>query len=629
VSWSERNQQWLVDEIRWLAECIEGRSSPREVSDAEGFTPALTRLVELFGLSAFERNVLLLAAGIEIDSRLRRSVASVSERAPPRASFSLALARLPDAHWDAMSTRAPLRYWNLLTPEPGASLTDAFLRIDERILHYLTGVSSEDETLEGVVRRLEVTGDPRALPDRWIERLGAALLAEGAPVLIVLDRAGGVQPGEDRMTAAASLARLGLDALFVRAHDLPSEARELAGIARHLDRESALSRAVPVIDLDALCDARADHEARAAGLLGELRSGVLVLGQPSRELLAALPERMALRLTLPAADSTRLADAQDAPTARALRRAMHQFNLSGAALETALASLDPGDDARDEAAVDRGIWNALRVAARGGLDTLAQRISSDARFDDLVLPPAQLNALRDITHHVRHRDLVFVEWGFSERSARGLGLCALFAGDSGTGKTLAAESIANEVGLDLYRIDLATVVSKYIGETEKNLRRLFEAAEASGAVLLFDEADALFGKRSEVKDSHDRYANIEVAYLLQRIEAYRGLAILTTNMKSALDRAFLRRIRFVVQFPFPDPAAREEIWRRQVPARAPVSGIDFRALGRLQLAGGNIRSIVLSAAFRAADQGRAIDQELLMDAARAEFAKLERGFAEV
>ena len=142
---------------------------------------------------------------------------------------------------------------------------------------------------------------------------------------------------------------------------------------------------------------------------------------------------------------------------------------------------------------------------------------------------------------------------------------ALFAGESGTGKTLAAEAIANEVDLDLYRIDLATLVSKYIGETEKNLKRLFDAAEASGAVLLFDEADALFGKRSEVKDSHDRYANIEVAYLLQRIEAYRGLAILTTNMKSALDRAFLRRIRFVVSFPFPDAAAREQIWRRQFP----------------------------------------------------------------
>jgi SpoVK/Ycf46/Vps4 family AAA+-type ATPase len=170
------------------------------------------------------------------------------------------------------------------------------------------------------------------------------------------------------------------------------------------------------------------------------------------------------------------------------------------------------------------------------------------------------------------------------------------------------------------------VVSKYIGETEKNLKRLFDAAESSGAVLLFDEADALFGKRSEVKDSHDRYANIEVAYLLQRVEAYRGLAVLTTNVKSALDRAFLRRIRFVVNFPFPDAAARERIWRLQFPPRAPLGAIDFAALARLNLAGGNIRSIALNAAFKAADAGGAIDQAVLMAAARAEFAKLERSF---
>jgi SpoVK/Ycf46/Vps4 family AAA+-type ATPase len=223
---------------------------------------------------------------------------------------------------------------------------------------------------------------------------------------------------------------------------------------------------------------------------------------------------------------------------------------------------------------------------------------------------------------------VHVDWGFGAGSGRGLGIAALFAGDSGTGKTFAAEALANAAGLDLYRIDLATVVSKYIGETEKNLQRVFDAAEASGAVLLFDEADALFGKRSEVKDSHDRYANIEVAYLLQRIEAYRGLAILTTNLKSAIDRAFLRRLRFVVQFPFPDDAARAAIWRRQFPPRAPLGEIDVAALARLQLAGGHIRSVALNAAFRAAEAGTPIGHRLLLDAARTEFAKLERGLRE-
>ena len=219
---------------------------------------------------------------------------------------------------------------------------------------------------------------------------------------------------------------------------------------------------------------------------------------------------------------------------------------------------------------------------------------------------------------------MYEDWGFGHGQARGLGIAALFAGESGTGKTMAAEAIAHAARLDLYRIDLSSVVSKYIGETEKNLARLFDAAEASGAILLFDEADALFGKRSDVKDSHDRYANIEVAYLLQRIESYRGLAILTTNMKNALDRAFLRRLRFIVQFPFPDAQAREQIWQRQFPRHAPLGRIDFPALARLQLTGGSIRSVAIQAAFRAADAGRAIDHGLVIEAAQVEHAKLER-----
>ena len=193
---------------------------------------------------------------------------------------------------------------------------------------------------------------------------------------------------------------------------------------------------------------------------------------------------------------------------------------------------------------------------------------------------------------------------------------------------MAAEVLARELRLDLYRIDLSAVVSKYIGETEKNLRRVFDAAEQGGAILLFDEADALFGKRSEVKDSHDRYANIEVGYLLQRMEAYRGLAILTTNLKSALDPSFLRRIRFVVQFPRPDAAARREIWRRIFPDPAPVEGLDVDALARLDVTCGAIRNIALRAAFLAADAGAPIGMAHLAEAARSECAKLERPVAE-
>ena len=270
------------------------------------------------------------------------------------------------------------------------------------------------------------------------------------------------------------------------------------------------------------------------------------------------------------------------------------------------------------------LWDACRAQSRPRLDELAHRIASAASWDDLVLPELQRQTLRDVVVQVRHRAQVYEQWGFAAKSSRGLGISALFAGASGTGKTLAAEVLANELRLDLYRIDLSQVVSKYIGETEKNLRRVFDAAEDGGAVLLFDEADALFGKRSEVKDSHDRYANIEVSYLLQRMEAYRGLAILTSNMKDALDTAFLRRIRFIVTFPFPDGVQRAEIWRRIFPAATPTDGVDVTRLARLNVTGGNIRNIALNAAFLAADAGEPVRMPHLLRAAQIEYAKLEK-----
>jgi SpoVK/Ycf46/Vps4 family AAA+-type ATPase len=274
------------------------------------------------------------------------------------------------------------------------------------------------------------------------------------------------------------------------------------------------------------------------------------------------------------------------------------------------------------------VWEACRAQARPRLDDLAQRIAGEAGWDELVLPPGQVQTLREVALHVRHRSRVYEQWGFGGRGSRGLGISALFAGPSGTGKTMAGEVLARELRLDLYRIDLSAVVSKYIGETEKNLRRVFDAAEEGGAVLLFDEADALFGKRSEVKDSHDRYANIEVSYLLQRMEAYRGLAVLTSNARDALDNAFLRRIRFVVHFPFPDAGQRAEIWRRVFPAATPTEGLDWTKLARLNVAGGNIRNIALSAAFLAADAGEPVRMPHLLRAARAEYAKLEKSLSD-
>jgi len=634
-TWSERNQRWLVAAMTRLRVRLESPSSTASAPDSvavdadPGFTPALLRCAQVFGLTPFERELLLLVGGLELDQGLRAAVLSLNAETSSRASFSLALACLTQPHWDALSPQSPLRYWQLVEPEPGVALTQSALRIDERVLHFLTGVDASDARLLGVARSIDPpSSPPRNVDTALLDRISQALAGEDelGPILVLHGEPPDASAQRD--LALAAVARAASSALWIEARDLPPDAAELAGTARRIDREIALCGALPVLALDAN-----GIDPTAVAFAGQLRSALIWLGPPNMALSSLPRARRVLRFDVPAPDAARTRAALIArwrDTARehdpgvesALERAAAQFHLGPGALDSAVARLDATAPSRREAAV----WGAAREAARGGLDALAQRLVTRAGFDDLVLPPAQFAALRDIAGQLRHRELVYREWGFGDKHPRGQGLTALFAGESGTGKTLAAEAIANEVELDLYRVDLATLVSKYIGETEKNLKKLFDAAETSGAVLLFDEADALFGKRSEVKDSHDRYANIEVAYLLQRVEAYRGLAILTTNMKSALDRAFLRRIRFVVTFPFPDAAAREQIWRRQFPRPAPLGNIDFKALSRLNLPGGHIRSIALNGAFKAADGRGRIDQAALMDAARAEYAKLERSF---
>ena len=297
-----------------------------------------------------------------------------------------------------------------------------------------------------------------------------------------------------------------------------------------------------------------------------------------------------------------------------------QFRLSARDIGEAAAVL-AADGRRADSAT---LWRACRRGRPTKLSDLAQRIEPVAGWKRLILPDAQKQILSQIAMHMRHRLTVYDDWGFAQHSSGGIGVGVLFAGESGTGKTLAAEVLAHELHLDLYRIDLAAVVSKYIGETEKNLSQVFDAAEGTGAMLLFDEADALFGKRSEVKDSHDRYANIEVSFLLQRMEAFHGLAILTTNNKAAIDGAFIRRLRFVVQFSFPDLHQREAIWRASFPAATPLKDIDWAKLARLNVTGGTIRNIALAAAFLAAEQGKPVTMGHLLRAAGLDAAKREK-----
>ncbi len=443
--------------------------------------------------------------------------------------------------------------------------------------------------------------------------------------------------------AAAACADLDMQLQSIQAANIPRTVAEREALVRLWEREAILKHSALLVDCE---DLNGKEQMRAViSFIERLQSLIIVVGRkPLRP-----RSRPVVRLEInPLTTGEQLGLWHQALEPLApkfdgqLEGLVSQFRLTPQTIQEACWQLEIKQEQlnrEDESAANShsltapdlifdSLWDICRVQSQPQLGELAQRIKAIATWDDLVLPDLQRQQLKEIAAQVRQRVKVYDTWEFAVRGANGLGITALFAGASGTGKTLAAEVLAQELRLDLYRIDLSQVVSKYIGETEKNLRRVFAAAEEGGAILLFDEADALFGKRSEVRDSHDRYANIEVSYLLQRMEAYRGLAILTTNLKSAIDSAFLRRIRFVVQFPFPDVAQRTEIWRRMFPDKLPTAGLDFNQLARLNVAGGNIRNIALNGAFLAADAGESVRMGHLLRAARSEYAKLEKSLTE-
>jgi AAA+ superfamily predicted ATPase len=619
---------------------VQTEQALQETAAAMSVPPAIETLCAVFGLSPFERDLLLLCAGMELDSTFP-SVCAAAQGDPSRAypSFSLALAALPDPHWNAITPDAPLRHWRLIEVGSGSALTTSPLRIDERILHYLAGVSHLDERLAGFVEPLHLSEYPDLVPSHQAlaERLVAAWQQkEVRSALPVVQLCGGEASGK-REIALAACAALGLNLNVISANFIPTIPAELDALIRLCEREAALGMSALLLDCD---DVDMSDAARGIAItqLVERTNGPFIV--TSREPLRMREHPMiVIDVGKPTSGEQREIWESELGSATSglngnVDALVSQYNLSARTIRDACAGVTgcafPGDTQNpiDPDSFDELLWDACRMQARPRMSDLAQRIEPAATWNDIVLPEPERQILRDIAVHVRERAKVYEDWGFAAKSGSGLGISALFAGASGTGKTMAAEVLANELRLDLYRIDLSQVVSKYIGETEKNLRRVFDAAEEGGAILLFDEADALFGKRSEVKDSHDRYANIEISYLLQRMEAYRGLAILTTNMKSAIDTAFLRRIRFIVHFPFPDATQRGEIWKRIFPASTPTDGLDAGKLSRLNIAGGNIRNIALNAAFLAADAGDEVRMKHLLRAARSEYAKMEKPLTE-
>jgi hypothetical protein len=600
------------DPFRGLYVSDEAALAMANGATADDVDDRIASVAAVLGLRGLDLPLLALCAAPELDPRFGRLLSYLHDDVTRKLASPRLAARLlaadageSDAVLARFAADAPLRRLGavrLLDGEPTTPVAERLVKVDDHLASHLLGTgliarpsgdrlvhpAAGDGSRAGTVAQLRKALDDHGVPLLVVGADGPELLAaaRGGPVLVVHAREATTPEG----VAAAEL-------------------------------RAALAGAAPCFELDDL--SRDDDAAAIAGSVG---SGALLCAR--RPDAAALPGLRALAIAVPDANlaERRALWRAHAPGADVDGVAAH-FRLSTAqiahAAEVALASAHArGDGPPSAADLERG----ARDASRTRLGDLAVRVEPRAGWKDLVLPEEPLGLLRSVAAFLRHRDLVLSEWGYERAVGSGQGLKVLFAGESGTGKTMAAGVIAGDLGLDLFRVDLATVVSKYVGETEQNLDRIFAAAEGSNAVLLFDEADALFGKRSEVKDAHDRYANIEVAYLLQRMEAYAGAVILATNLRANMDDAFLRRLDVLVEFPFPEAADRRRLWHGLVPPEAPVADdLDLDVLAdRFRLTGGSIRNCSVTAAFLAADEGGAITMQHLLRAIAQELRKQGR-----
>jgi AAA+ superfamily predicted ATPase len=627
--WMGQNYQYLMAAIAQVSAQMKSPTTGIPALPPLQHPATIEQLCQLFKLSSFERAIVLLCAGIELQPE------SAEPQAAP--SFGLALSRLPYSHWSALTPRSPLRHWHLVELGNAPVLTQSPLRVNERILHFLLGDAHLDAQLRGIVTAIP-TQTPIALPpsqQQLVTEIVALLRQAAEPPVVQLC---GYDSATKKTIAVAVCAQLGSGLLNLAAEILPSDFNQLTLIQSLWERESLLERSLLLLDCEGIPDTT-----EGAGAPPQVSTIARVMETCQQPLLVFSRDRRSVRqrsvfnfdVAQPTTIEQRhlwlqsLAPVLEREITKAqVDRLVSHFSLSPLTIQTVCTQGLSHLAGSEPESLPELLWTACLSHARPDMEELAQPIRTQMDWDDLVLPDKEKQILQAIAVQVRQRTKVYEEWGFADKGQRGLGIGALFAGASGTGKTLAAEVLANELHLDLYRVDLSSVVSKYIGETEKNLRRIFDAAEVGGAILLFDEADALFGKRSEVKDSHDRHANMEVAYLLQRMESYRGLAILTTNLKNSLDQAFLRRLRFVVQFPFPDAAQRAEIWQRVFPKRTPTADLSYSKLSKLNVPGGNIRNIALNAAFLAAEANVPVQMHHILQTAQSEYIKLERPLTE-
>jgi hypothetical protein len=633
---------------RVLDDLSESIAARRAASISSGVSLRLARLINLFRLDRFDVRALLVCVAPEIDLRYERLFAYLQDDVQKRwPTVDLVLNLLCPTLTTKLQARthfapsAPLLDHRLVElfddPAcPHTPLLGKLLRIDTRIAGFLLGSDDIDPAIAPYSRLIGARTGGNACPEgrdalAWSNAV--AQHAGSGPLLIHVqgpDRQG------RRQWAASTVAKGGASLLVVEGHRLPADSEaSFDALAQRAVRESHLRGAALYWEgLDSLLTE--DHRRHREALIrAATRYDIhtYFAGTMAWEATEGTDDVSLLRVQLPLPSAQErgrvwraaLCDVLSVEIDAEVPALAAKFRLTAEDIHGTVR------DARDRALIrgsaatePRDLYAACRARSSRRLDELAKKIQPRYVWRDLVLPADALLQLHEFCEQLRLRPRVFEEWGFEQKFSLGKGLHALFAGPSGTGKTMAAEIMAHELGLDLYKIDLSSVVSKYIGETEKNLARIFNEAEATSAILFFDEADAIFGKRSDVKDAHDRYANVETSFLLQRIEEYSGITILATNLRRNIDEAFLRRLSIVVQFALPEQAERLLIWQSVFPAATPrAKDVDLEFMAQqFKLSGGNIKNIALAAAFLAASNGGHVSMAHILRATRREFQKM-------
>jgi AAA+ superfamily predicted ATPase len=659
-SHSESNvleNRMIIESLNRLETTINER---RSASLKDGIYLSLQYLSQVFHITPFEEQCLIICLAPELDRKYEKIYAYLQDditRKKPSIDLVISLlCRTPQEKLEArlaFDQQAPLVKYRLLeithySQDSSTTLLSRFIKLDDRITNLLLGSGqTTDARLEGKATlvfpkiksdQIMVSEDVRGRIRSFISSHFKVVDSEKQNVIFYFY--GPYRSGKRSLTESAC-GDLGIPLIVADVEQMLGGQLPFEEIMWLAGRETVLHRAALCLqNFDYLLADSDKHQAYLKSLLEVIKTFsrlTFLLSNRAWKPRGFFGKDILIDLEFEIPDEgqrkglweTCLKECHYLSDDLDLSELAGKFGFTAGQIQDALTAaqnLSRWRSPENRRITIQDLYSACRDQCNQKLSVLARKVTPKYRWEDIVLPSDQMDQLREICSQAKYRHIVYGRWGFDRKLSLGKGLNALFSGSSGTGKTMAAEIISNDLCLDLYKIDLSQVVSKYIGETEKNLDKIFTEAQTSNAILFFDEADALFGKRSEVKDAHDRYANIEIGYLLQKMEEYEGMTILATNLRQNMDEAFVRRIQVVVEFPFPDEEYRLKIWEVTFPAEAPLDReIDFGRFAReVKLPGGNIKNIALTAAFYAAEDGGIIRMAHIMRAVRQEYRKVGR-----